>query len=67
MITDEERIRDLEREVRRLSSVVVYTKNQMRIAGKYQNEDLEARVNGIQAALLRAAEYEGKTDVRRRR
>lgn len=67
MLTDEERIRDLEGEVRELRSMVVYLKEQMRIAGNYKNDDTNARVDGVQAALLRGSEYQGRPASGRRR
>ena len=52
------RIAELEAEVRILNRALTGMRNYMRIASEYQNDYLEKRLDGIQAALGEAAKYE---------
>lgn len=60
------RIAELEREVRDLSQALIRLQNYLRIAANYQNSSSDARLDGIQAALLKAAEVKAR-DGRKRR
>lgn len=58
-VTAEEiRIHELEQEVRNLNRVLTGMRNYIKIASEYKNDDLEKRMDGIQAALAQAAKYE---------
>ncbi len=67
MSLDEQRIRDLETEIRTLNRCITGMRNMIKIAAEYKNDDLEIRVNGIQEALKKAAEYEPRQQGRGRR
>ncbi len=66
MSFEEQRIHELETEVRTLNRCITGMRNMIKIAAEYKNEDLETRVNGIQEALKKAAEYEPRQQGRRR-
>jgi hypothetical protein len=66
MSFEEQRIHDLEMEVRTLNRCITGMRNMIKIAADYKNDDLETRVSGIQEALKRAAEYEPRQQGRRR-
>lgn len=55
---DEQHVKDLEAEIRVLNRTLTGMRNFVKIAAEYQNDDLEKRLDGIQAALAQAAKYE---------
>jgi hypothetical protein len=68
MVVDpEQRIAELEAEVRVLNRTVTGLRNYLRIASEYKNDDLEKRLDGIQAALGEAAKYEPRVIKGRKR
>lgn len=73
---DEMRVTDLEMEVRELARTLVGTQNMIRVAAEYRAKPSEGEdelsvtkrtLEGVQAALLKASEYQGRTQKRRRR
>jgi hypothetical protein len=57
----------LDAEVRRLNRTVVGLQNELIRAGKYQHDNSDTKVEGIQVLLQRAGEYQGREQKRRRR
>lgn len=57
MTTEQEQIRDLEKQVRELNRALVGVQELLRKAGKFEHIDPEKRVMGIQVLLAKAAEY----------
>lgn len=49
---------ELQAEIRALNRTITGMRNYLRIASEYKNDDLEKRLDGIQAALSQAAKYE---------
>jgi len=66
-MTDREKVELLETEVRSLNRVLAGQRHWLKVAAKYENEDLGKRLDAIQAALLRAAEYEPRVQRKRGR
>lgn len=52
----EERLLEVERRERENHQILVGIQNALRIASKYKNDDVDALVAGIQAAIARGAE-----------
>lgn len=62
---DENRIRELENEVRDLNRVITGQRHYLSVAAEYKNDDPAKLIEGIQAALRKAAEYEPRRRGRR--
>jgi hypothetical protein len=58
---------DLERQLREQHRVLTGQRNFLKIAAEYKNDDPVKRLDGIQEALKRAADYEPRQEKRRRR
>lgn len=54
------RLESAEREIQSLNRTIVGMQNELIRAGKYEHEDPEIRLNGIQILLRRAGEYADK-------
>lgn len=54
----EDSLRAAEAEIRVLNRTITGMRNFLKIASEYKNDDLEKRLDGIQAALAQAAKYE---------
>lgn len=67
MSADEQRINDLEREVRELNRTLVGVQNMLRSASRWSHDDPEKLVEGIQVFLGRAAEYQPRSQRKGRR
>ena len=66
MSQTDERIERLESQVREQAQIIDKLQNMLRIAANYQNEDVGGRLDGVQAALLKAGEVKARNGGRRR-
>lgn len=60
-------IETLERRIMELESIVTKLQERLRVAGNYQNNDIETRVDAIQHLLVEAAQVKARTRNGRRR
>lgn len=51
-------LEQLAAEVRKLNRILAGQRHYIKVAADYKNDDLQARVDGMQAALKKAAEYD---------
>lgn len=58
MVDLETQVQELDREVRTLNRALTGQRNWLKVASEYKNDDPIKLVEGIQAALKKAAEYE---------
>jgi hypothetical protein len=56
-VTEQERIQQLEQQVREMNRAVVGVQEILRKAANFKHDDLEKRLDGIQFLLAKAAEY----------
>lgn len=61
ILDPERRADELEREVRTLNRTLAGQRHFLKIAAEYKHDDPAKRLDGIQAALAKAAEYEPRT------
>jgi hypothetical protein len=61
-----EKVDSLERQVRQQDRTIIGLQNELIKAGKYNHNNLETRVDGIQVLLVRAGEYRGRAQKGRR-
>jgi hypothetical protein len=66
-VDTEERIQQLEREIREMNRALVGVQEVLRKAARFNHDDLEKRLDGIQFLLAKAAEYKPRPQQRGRR
>lgn len=60
MLEQDARIQELDAAVRQKDRTIEGMKHWIKVAAEYKNDDPMRLIAGIQAALLKAAEYEGR-------
>jgi len=62
----ETRLADLERRIATQANLIDKLQNALIMAGRYENDDIATRVDGLQFLLKRAGEVKGREKGRRR-
>lgn len=67
ILVQDAQIQKLESDIRQKDRTITGMKHWLKVAAEYKNDDPLALIAGVQAALLKASEYEGREQKSRRK